>query len=349
VKNFVRFTVGFFLVLSPFILLAQPAFTSFYVFGDGVSTTTNNTDGGSLYYGNRFSNGRVWVEVLAERQELAFINSNNCSYYGQYTTELLKNINKFTPPADVATTLFVVWVCDADLVQDVGNYEAASGTYSWANAINLSQSNHLQAIQNLYAMGARTLIMPNAVDLTKVPGYATATYGNAIRQQITNYNNAFTITLSNAMASLPGLVIYKPDFFSLLNDIVAHSTNYGLTHPTTSAQADSLFALNGPGAQYVFWDDADPTAKAQCWMADLVQQLISPIQISKLTLLSGSNRLDMVNLPIGQAGFAEGSTNLANWTSVQSIGTNAPQTLFVPTAGSPQFYRLRFPFAWTWP
>ena len=343
-KNFVRFTVGFFLVLGPFILLAQPAFTSFYVFGDGVSTTTNNTY--PNYYGNRFSNGRVWVEVLAERQELAFINSNNCSYYGQYTTELLKNINKFTPPADVATTLFVVWVCDADLVQDVNDYQAAPGTYSWANAITQSQANHLQAIQNLYAMGARTLIMPNAVDLSKVPAFATDTF---IRQQITNYNNAFTITLSNAMASLPGLVIYQPDFFSLLNDIVAHSTNYGLTHPTTDAQQAGLVALNGPGAQYVFWDDEDPTAKAQCWMADLVQQLISPVQISKLTLLSGSNRLDMVNLPIGQAGFAEGSTNLANWTSIQSIGTNAPQTLFVPTAGSPQFYRLRFPFAWTWP
>jgi phospholipase/lecithinase/hemolysin len=184
------------------------------------------------------------------------------------------------------------------------------------------------------------------VDLSKVPAFATDTF---IRQQITNYNNAFTITLSNAMASLPGLVIYQPDFFSLLNDIVAHSTNYGLTHPTTDAQQAGLVALNGPGAQYVFWDDEDPTAKAQCWMADLVQQLISPVQISKLTLLSGSNRLDMVNLPIGQAGFAEGSTNLANWTSVQSIGTNAPQTLFFPTAGSPQFYRLRFPFAWTWP
>ena len=343
-KNFVRFTVGFFLVLGPFILLAQPAFTSFYVFGDGVSTTTNNIYAG--YYGNRYSNGRVWVEVLAQRQGLAIGATNNCSYYGQYTTELLKNINKFTPPADVATTLFVVWVCDADLVQDVNDYQAAPGTYSWANAITQSQANHLQAIQNLYAMGARTLIMPNAVDLSKVPAFATDTF---IRQQITNYNNAFAITLSNAMASLTNLVIYQPDFFFLLNDIVAHSTNYGLTHPTTSAQADSLFALNGPGAQYVFWDDEDPTAKAQCWMANLVQQLISPVQISKLTLLSGSNRLDMVNLPIGQAGFAEGSTNLANWTSVQSIGTNAPQTLFVPTAGSPQFYRLRFPFAWTWP
>jgi hypothetical protein len=84
-------------------------------------------------------------------------------------------------------------------------------------------------------------------------------------------------------------------------------------------------------------------------MADFTQQLISPVQISKITLLSGSNRLDLANVPNGQAGFAEGSTNLASWAAVQSIATNAPLSIFVPTAGSPQFYRLRFPFSWTWP
>jgi phospholipase/lecithinase/hemolysin len=343
--------VGFFLGLGPFILPAQSAFTSLYVFGDGVSTTTNNTPGGGSYYQQRYCNGRVWVEVLAQRQGLAIGATNNCSYFGQSTTELLKNINnKFTPPPDVATTLFVVWVCDADLVLDVNNYEAAPGTYSWATAINQSQANHLQAIQNLYAMGARTLIMPNAVDLTKVPFYSQSSGGPVIRQQITNYNNAFAITLSNAMASLPGLVIYQPDFFSLLDDIVANSTNYGLTRPNSDALDDGYLNItNAVADQYVFWDYQDPSAKAHCWMADLVQQLISPLRISKLTLLSGSNRLDVVNLPIGQAGFADGSTDLVNWTDVQSIATNSPQTIFVPAASAPQFYRLRFPFAWTWP
>jgi phospholipase/lecithinase/hemolysin len=171
-----------------------------------------------------------------------------------------------------------------------------------------------------------------------------------IRQQITNYNNAFAITLSNAMASLPGLVIYQPDFFSLLDDIVANSTNYGLTRPNSDALDDGYLNItNAVADQYVFWDYQDPSAKAHCWMADLVQQLISPLRISKLTLLSGSNRLDVVNLPIGQAGFADGSTDLVNWTDVQSIATNSPQTIFVPAASAPQFYRLRFPFAWTWP
>ena len=350
-KNFVRFIVGVFLVLSPPILFSQPAFTSFYVFGDGVSSTTNNTDGGAYYYGDRYSNGRVWVEVLAQRQQLPIGGSNNCSYYGQSTAELLKNISKFTAPPDVATELFVVWVSDADLLYDVNDYEGNQGTFSWNNAINQSLGNLQLAITNLYAKGARTLIMPNAVDLTKVPAFLGVSGGPVIRQAITNYNIGFNNTLSNAMATLPGLAIYEPDFFSLLDDMVAHAANYGLTHPTSDAQDDGLYAFNGPGAQYVFWDDEDPTSKANMWMANLTQEMISPVQITHFTLNSvpGSNELDLANMPNGQAGFAEGSTNLASWTTVQSIATNAPQSIYLPAAGLTQFYRLRFPFSWTWP
>ena len=37
--------------------------------------------------------------------------------------------------------------------------------------MNLSLTNHFVAITNLYAKGARTLVMPNAVDITEVPDY----------------------------------------------------------------------------------------------------------------------------------------------------------------------------------
>ena len=39
------------------------------------------------------------------------------------------------------------------------------------------------------------------------------------------------------------------------------------------------------------------------WMANLAQQLISPVQISQITVLNGSNRLDVVNVPVGLNGF----------------------------------------------
>jgi phospholipase/lecithinase/hemolysin len=337
-------------VFGPAVLPAQTAFTSLYVFGDGVSTTTNNNPGGGSYYQHRFCNGRVWVEVLAQRQGLPIGGSNNCSYFGQSTTELLKNINKFTPPADVATALFVVWVCDADLVNDIISYENAPGSYSWNNAINQSQANLQQAIQNLYAMGARTLIMPNAVDLTKVPYYSGSGGGNVIRQAITNYNTALNATVSNAQVSFPDLVIYEPDFFSLLDDISAHSANYGLTNPDTYAIALYSSITNPVAVNYVFWDWQDPTAKTHMWMADMVQQLLSPAQITHFTRLGASNQLDMASIPIGEDGFVEASSNLVSWATAANIdSTNLTQSILVPAAGPLQFYRLRFPFSWTWP
>jgi hypothetical protein len=47
-----------------------------------------------------------------------------------------------------------------------------------------------------------------------------------------------------------------------------------------------------------------------------------------------------------------GSTNLAltNWITVTSFNsTNSAQSVFIPISGPLQFYRLNFPFAWTWP
>jgi hypothetical protein len=86
-------------------------------------------------------------------------------------------------------------------------------------------------------------------------------------------------------------------------------------------------------------------------IADTAQQLISPVQIGKISSVTGSNRLDMVNFPIGLNGSVLASTNVAlaltNWTGVAGI-TNA-QPVFVPVSGPRQFYRLQFPYAWTWP
>ena len=69
-KRLTRFT--FFICLIGLVVFpASAAFTSLYIFGDGVCTTTNNPVAGFLpYYGLRRSNGRVWVELLAQQQGL---------------------------------------------------------------------------------------------------------------------------------------------------------------------------------------------------------------------------------------------------------------------------------------
>jgi phospholipase/lecithinase/hemolysin len=380
-KILIRFSVGI-LLFGLAVIPTQAAFTSLYIFGDGVCTTTNNSAPfpySTNFYGKRFSNGRVWVEVLAQRQGLGAnsitnVNwsnsSNNWSYYGQYSSNVVATLTNFPVRPDANTSLFVVWANDADFVSYMGSIYPSTNIVTWTNAMNQSLSNHWKIITNLfYAKNARTLITPNAVDITEIPNYVTypAAKKSFIRQRVIDYNTAFTALLNQARTSLPGITIYEPDVFSLLDNVLTNAAAYGLTNTLANygngviGSIDAVDAvnygfpsasINGYGTNYIFWDPFDPTAKLHAVLADVAQQLISPVRISQLKPVEDENQLNVANMPIGLNGFVDGCTNLVlpNWvTQANFISTNATQAVFVPVSGPLWFYRLRFPYAWSWP
>jgi len=359
VKNLHLFTLGLCLLVAA-ALPARAAFSSLYVFGDALSATVDQySPGPPDYYGQRDSNGRVWVEVLAQRQGLNFdITKNNDSYFDHNSAETLTDVNNFNPPADVTNDLFIVWVCNADTWDAADNQDDSN---AWVSDNSLSQTNHLQIITKLYAKGVRTLILPNAVDISTVPQFNYLVQINVMHNGCVNYNVQFSNTINQARALCPGLTIYVPDFFTLLNNVLTNSAYYGLTNTLQNGlsidaisdlYSNSTPVLNGPGTNYVFWDQTDPTAQFHAVIADVAQQIISPVKVGKIAPVSGSNRLDVVNYPAGLNGFVDGVTNLAqaNWAAAASVAsTNTAQSVFVPTSGPQQFYRLRFPYAWSWP
>lgn len=345
-------------LLGAFALPAPAAFTSLYVFGDGVSTTTNGP-GGAYYYGRRYCNGRVWVELLAQQQGLTYESNKNWSYFGHYSPNLVTNVNAFAAPPDASTALFVVWVNNADFVYGL-NRGYGTNISLWTNAINQSLTNHFRAVTNLYAKGARTLIMPSAVDLMQVPYYVNYAPASKrfVRQQIQDFNAGFVAMLNQAQGTRPGLTIHAPDFLSVLDKLVAHAPDFGLTNALKNGQTvDALQdpslpdkTPNGRGTNHIFWDNMHPTAKVQARILEEVQQLLSPARISSFSVRTGWSRLELTSLPLGRNGFVEGSTNGVDWTSVGTIiSTNATQVLSHPAIESQQFYRLRFPFSWAWP
>jgi phospholipase/lecithinase/hemolysin len=346
------------LMLGPLLLPAQAAFTSLYVYGDGVSTTTSNvTTQSDLFHGKRYCNGRVWVEVLAQRNDLTLSSNNNLSYFGHHSGLMVTNAMNLTPPADANTSLFVLWVCDADFV-DIINIRHTTPFYPtnmtiWTNGISQALSNHLTAVQQLYSKGVRSLVMPNGADVTKTPSYFYMPVASKafVRQRIVEFNSAFSNLVQQLRVSSPGLTIISTDFFALTDQVIAQPANYGLTNSTESAVYDYGYTnFTGPGTNFVFWDQYHPTAKVQEIMADTAQALISPARIGAVTRAGGSNQLTVVNLPIGLSGYVDGTTNFTSWSQAQSFdSTNATQTLTVPINGPRWFYRLRFPFAWSWP
>ncbi len=290
-------------------------------------------------------------------------STNNWSYFGHYSTLLVEHVNSFSAPADPTNMLLVVWVNNADFVGYINSLGPGTpgdlNLSVWTNAINASLSNHFQVVTNLYAKGARTLVMPNAVDITKAPLYAGITSTaekEFIRQMVMYFNANFPVILNQARAFAPGLKIYTPDFFALLDDMSAQPTNYGLIKPDKYVlggdPALTDYSLTGAGTNYLWWDFQDPTAKAHEIMADLTQHLLSPASITQLTVLEGSNRLDVAGLPIGLSGIVESRTSLVegSWGSATTFNsTAAVQSIYVPATAPGSFYRLRFPFAWSWP
>jgi GDSL-like Lipase/Acylhydrolase len=367
VKNLFQFTFGIWLFASN-VLPASAAFSSINIFGDALSAmadTNYPSPGSPLYYGLRWSNGRVWVEVLAQRQNIP-INYNN-SYFDHNSSITVADVNGFTSPPDVANDLFVVWVCNADTfdaafnVVNDNNQNQAHLLNEFVGENMVSQTNHFQIITNLYAKGVRTLIMPNVVDISRIPAFNAGSVSNVLHAGCVDYNARFVIAINQAKAMCPGLTIYTPDFFTLLNNVLTNAAYYGLTNALSGGLSidalDDLYSsnpvnLDSAGTNYIFWDPKDPTARLHAVIADITQQIISPVQVGKIAPVTGSNRLDIVNYPAGLDGFVDALTNLAlaNWSAKITISSsNTTQSVFVPVSGPQQFYRLRFPYAWSWP
>lgn len=315
-----------------------------YVFGDALSATTNNTSDSAqypkLYYGKRYCNGRVWVEVLAQRQGIPI--ANNWSYFDDSSFDLLTDVNSFPPIP--STALVVVWCNNSDLYDEA--VKGDTSTTDWSNAIKQDQANELTAILQLYNKGTRTLLMPSAVDLSEVPGFDLnyqPSYLSLIHQECIAYNAAFSNTLNQARAACPGLTIYEPNFFNLLNNVLANAASYGLNNALQGGECiDAVDALgingvntNGVGDNYVYWDYLDPTAKFHEIIADTVEQTIAPSQISSLAVLGNSaasttiNQVAAVNVPLGLNGFVDGLTTTNSggatpWTTIASFSSTSP-------------------------
>lgn len=374
-----------FLLLGCAVLPAQATFSSIYVFGDSVSaTTTNFTTDTNLFYGKRYCNGRSWVEVLAQRQGLGSntttnynwaYNSNNVSFFGQYSPLLVTNVNKFVTPANASNCLFIVWVCDADFVGDlydnnVGNPATApsNGTNlpAWTAAINQHLTNHFRAITNLYAKGVRTLMAPNAVDVTLAPAFAN--YASAskafVRQRVISFNTNYVALLKQIEVASPGLKIYVPDMFAIFDAGITNAAAYGLTNAVfNGANVDAInayynygmlssIALNGPGTNYVFWEQASPTARMNELFADVAQQTLSPVQLTGMAQTDISNRLDVANVPVGLNGTVLYATNLTQsvWLTNSTFSSlTVTQSVYVYPTNAQRFYQAKFPYAWLWP
>ena len=136
------------------------------------------------------------------------------------------------------------------------------------------------AITALHSRGARKFLVWNAPDMGLTPAIIRLDQlvpgAAAIASfQAAQFNTDLTTALTALSATLPGIHIDQFDIFSLLHDVVAHKTAYGLTTVDTPCVTpnDPPFTCQKPDA-YLFWDGIHPTEAGHAIIAEEVRALL---------------------------------------------------------------------------
>jgi outer membrane lipase/esterase len=275
---------------------AEPL-TQIVVFGDSLSDTGNVSaaTGGAIppaaqYSNGRFTNGPNWVDQLATRLGVSdptpsLQGGTNYAYgYAQtgigssptpvpgvsvpnLTTQVDSYLSANTPKPG---QLFTVWAGANDFF--TGHYNPT-----------ISAANVASAVQSLAGAGATNILVVNMPELGNTPFGSTlpSSQQQALNALSSGFNSALGFALTEVQPSNPGVIIHSVDAATLLNQVQANPSAYGLTNATDSA------LLTGNASQagtYLFWDSVHPTTAGDALIADAAAVQLAP-EPGALTLM----------------------------------------------------------------
>jgi phospholipase/lecithinase/hemolysin len=243
--------------------------TQLYVFGDSLSDAgmVFQATGGmyppsTTYFQGRYSNGRVWIEYLADRLYLTTKQTNNFAYGGatsgnlssSYVPSLLTQVQSFTQTHQKANpnALYVVWAGANDYLQGVNN-------------ATVPVENVTKAIASLTNVGVKKILVANLPDLGKLP--ATINNGNATNlSSLTQaHNQGLRRSLKVMTQQHSDLEIVNLDASTLYRDAIANPSAFGFTNVISSCMSSR--PCDNPD-QFLFWDGIHPTTAAHRIIGD---------------------------------------------------------------------------------
>jgi phospholipase/lecithinase/hemolysin len=338
-----------------------PPYSAIYAFGDCLTATYTP---GLLWpnWQGRTANGPMWIEKASTNLGLIYRVANNFAVSAWTTTNVLNRVRSFSVPAGASNALFVVWAGPVDFYWHLGPdvfstataaaiFTSPTNDQAWQSMIAPGVNNLSNCVANLYSKGARSFLVPNVDDVSRQPVVITwhsEDTRTGLQQRVKQFNSALAQAISSLDQTYPDLRIVSPDAFGLFSDFIDYPTNYDLTVTYPAAmQDDGLVdqSLNGPGADYVFWDQyGHPTTKTHGYIAANFMNALTNARPEKLTVITTNNSrmLNASKLLIGRAYVVQASENLTNWQDVYPFtaiaGTN--QWTDSTVGGTTRFYRL---------
>ena len=235
-----------------------------YVFGDSLSDmgTVFRMTGGTYpphptYYHGRYSNGRVWVEYLADYLKLPSFRVINFAYGGATTGSSLhslvpglvtqvqsfKRAHQRTSP----DALYVLWAGANDYLQG-------------ASRVTIPVENVNCAIASLAAVGAKNILVANLPDLGQLPATRTGANSASLTALTQAHNQGLRRALKVLSQQHSELKIATLDANTLYREAITKPAAFGFTNVTSACVSGS--GTCGNQAQFLFWDSIHPTTAA---------------------------------------------------------------------------------------
>lgn len=124
----------------------------------------------------------------------------------------------------------------------------------------------------LESMGARHVLVPNAPSLGLVP--QVTNQGPHTIAVVIPLSQSFNQELDALISAETALHIKRLDTFSLLNDVAANPTTFGLSNVTSPCYSENATTFFRTGSvcsspeSYLFWDSLHPTTAGHAIFAD---------------------------------------------------------------------------------
>jgi phospholipase/lecithinase/hemolysin len=315
------------------------SFTALYAFGDSLTDTGRNA-AGSKYYDGRYSNGPLWIEYLSASLGIAYNASNNHAYAGDGTSALSMQVSEMPVSTNFPTSLFAI--CSGAV--DFALADSATNDAQWAAVITNAVMNITNTVTTLYNSGARTVLLLNLPNLTEVPAYLSlpAFASNYLESKVLLFNNSLATAAAGLVQAFPGLTAAVLDVNQVWTTVYDSPTAYGFTVVSVGALYDTDLmdkSFAGPGADYFYWDNANPTTKFHAILGQSAYDAVSgsppPVSLS-VARTGASLSLIVNNLSTNQAYSIQVSTNLSTWTNYLTFTPTGTSRTVAVTNTQPQ-------------
>ncbi|WP_253272422.1 SGNH/GDSL hydrolase family protein, partial [Chromobacterium subtsugae] len=206
------------------------------VFGDSLSDTQNMYGASqwrlpvaSSWYVGRFSNGRVWVEHLADQLKLPFYNwaiGGSAADSHLVVPGLLQQVDSWAqymqkaPGYRPENTLFTMLIGGNDLL-------------NYGRAVDQVIADQGKALDKIIAAGGRNIVVLTLPDLSRTPSGSAGGKAAQLAQQVKDYNAKLATLVANLKQKHgAALKLSLFDAYGMFNDLLTNPAKYQVSNTT---------------------------------------------------------------------------------------------------------------------